>query len=171
MLQETRKSEPRAVNSTTVERTSDRELVIQRAFNGRARTVFDALTKPELLERWWAPRSLGVTLFECESDARVGGAYRFVFGHDAANAVAFSGTYKEVTPHSRLVFTQIFEPMRSAGEGVITITLEEREGQTHMVQHGLYPSKEALDGAIGSGMERGLRNSLDQLDELVASQG
>ena len=170
MVQETRGSETRPVNRTTVERASDRELVIRRAFNGRARIVFDALTRPELLKRWWAPRSLGVSLFECESDARVGGMYRFVFGRDAQKPMAFSGLYKEVTPHSRIVFTQTFEPMRSEGEGVITITLEERDGKTYMVQHELYPSKQALDWALGSGMEHGMRETLDQLDELVASQ-
>jgi uncharacterized protein YndB with AHSA1/START domain len=171
MLQETRGSEARPMNRTTVERASGRELVITRAFDGRARIVFDALTKPELLKRWWAPRSLGVTLIECEVDLRVGGSYRYVFGKDAAKPMAFSGVYKEVVPHSRIVFTQVFEPMASAGEGLVTITLEERDGKTHMVQHEIYPSKQTLDWAIESGMERGMRETLDQLDTLVASEG
>jgi uncharacterized protein YndB with AHSA1/START domain len=154
-----------------VERTSDRELVIRRSFNGPARIVFDAWTNPELLKRWWAPRSLGVTLFSCEADVRVGGLYRYVFGHDPAKPMAFSGTYKEVTPHSRLVYTNLFEPMRSAGEGVITTTFDEEHGRTHVVSRELYPSKEALDWAIQSGMEKGLRETLDQLEQLVESLG
>jgi uncharacterized protein YndB with AHSA1/START domain len=159
------------MNRTTVERTSDRELVITRTFNARARIVFDAMTKPELVKRWWAPKSHGVTLFECEADVRVGGSYRNVFGTDPSKSMAFSGVYKELVPYTRIVCTQVFEPMRSAGEAVITITLEERDGKTHMVEHGLWPSKEALDGAIQSGMEHGMRESLDQLDTLVASLG
>jgi uncharacterized protein YndB with AHSA1/START domain len=157
------------MNRTTVERTSDRELVVTRTFNGRARIVFDAMTKPELVKRWWAPKSHGVTLFECEADVRVGGSWRYVFGKDPAKSMAFSGVYTELVPHSRIVSTQIFEPMRSAGESIVTITLEERDGKTHMVERLLFPSKEALDGAIQSGMEPGMRESLDQLDELVAS--
>lgn len=171
MLQETKASEARPMNRTTVERASDRELVVTRTFNGRARTVFEAMTKPELVKRWWAPRSIGVTLFECEADVRVGGSYRYVFGKDPAKPMAFSGVYKELVPHTRIVCTQIFEPMRSAGEGIITISLEERDGKTHMVERQLYPSKEVLDGTLQSGMERGMRESLDQLDALVASPG
>jgi uncharacterized protein YndB with AHSA1/START domain len=159
------------MNRTTVERASDRELVVTRTFNGRARIVFDAVTKPELVRRWWAPKSHGVTLFECEADVRVGGSWRYVFGKDPAMKMAFSGVYKELVLHTRIVCTQIFEPMRSAGEAIVTITLEERDGKTHMVERQLFPSKEALDGAIQSGMEQGMRESLDQLDTLVASMG
>lgn len=169
MLQETSGSEARPMNRTTVERTSDRELVVTRAFDARARVVFEAMVQPELVKRWWAPRALGVTLFSCEADVRVGGKYRYVFGKDPAQSMAFSGVYKELVPHSRIVFTQLFEPMASAGEAVITIALEERDGKTHMVQHQLYPSKQALDGAIASGMERGMRETFDQLDTLASS--
>lgn len=169
MLQETRGSDARPMNRTTLERTSDRELVIARAFNGRARIVFDALTRPDLLKRWWAPCSLGVKLLSCEADLRVGGAYRYVFGKDPSMPMAFSGVYKELVPHSRIVYTQIFEPMRAAGEALVTVSLEERDGETHMVQHALYPSKAALDGAIASGMEHGARETMEQLDALVAT--
>jgi uncharacterized protein YndB with AHSA1/START domain len=156
-------------NRTTVERRSDRELVVTRTFNAPARIVFDAWTRPDLLERWWAPRSLGVTLFSCEADVRVGGAYRYVFGHDASHAMAFSGVYKEVDRPSRLVATQIFEQMRSAGEAIVTATFDERDGKTTLVLHQLYPSKESLDGAVASGMERGMRDTFEQLEELVAT--
>jgi uncharacterized protein YndB with AHSA1/START domain len=158
-------------NHTTVERRSDRELVVKRTFNGPARIVFDAWTKPELLKRWWAPRSLGVTLFSCEADVRVGGTYRYVFGHDPKQPMAFSGSYTEVSAPSRLVWTQVFEQMRSAGEAIVTATFDERGGKTELVLHQLYASKEALDGAIASGMERGMRETYEQLEELVGATG
>jgi uncharacterized protein YndB with AHSA1/START domain len=157
-------------NRTTVERKSERELVVTRTINGPARIVFDAFTKPELLKRWWAPKSMGVSLLSCEADVRVGGRYRFVFGLEASHSMAFTGKYVEVTPHSRLVWTS---DESEAGESVTTVTFEEKGGKTRVVMHELYPSKEALDG-IASGMERGMRETLDQLDELAAilsSQG
>ncbi len=154
---------------TTVERTSERELIIARTFNGPARIVFDAWTKPELLKLWWAPKSLGVSLFECESDLRAGGTYRYAFGRDPQNPEVFSGRYREVSPPSRLVLTQVYERMRSAGDAVITVTFEENRGRTHVTLHQLYPSKEALDGAVASGMERGMRETFDQLDALAVS--
>jgi uncharacterized protein YndB with AHSA1/START domain len=154
-------------NVTTVEHQSDRELVVTRTFNGPARVVFDAWTKPELLKRWWAPRSLGVTLFSCESDVRVGGKYRFVFGRDPKQAMVFSGTYTEVTPPTRLVWTQLFEPMPADGEAIITATLEERGNKTYFVLHQRFPSKAALEAAVASGMERGMRETYEQLEALV----
>jgi uncharacterized protein YndB with AHSA1/START domain len=156
-------------NPTTVERKSDRELVVTRTFNGPARIIFDAWTKPELLKRWWAPRSLGVTLFSCEADLRVGGRYRYVFGREASQSMAFSGVYKEFVPSSRLVATQLFEPMPSAGEAIVTATFEEKDGKTRLVVQQLYASKESLDGAIASGMEKGMRETYEQLETLVSS--
>jgi uncharacterized protein YndB with AHSA1/START domain len=129
--------------------------------------VFDAMTKPELLRRWWAPRSLGVELFSCEAEVRVGGSYRYVFGRQGQPPMAFSGVYKEVVPGARLCYTQIFEPMREAGEGLITATFEAHDGGTRLTQRELYPSKEVLDGAIASGMERGMRETLEQLEVLL----
>ncbi len=166
-------SKPAGKVGTQVERASDRELVLRRTFRAPPQMVFDAMTKPELLRRWWAPRSLGVVLFSCESDARVGGTYRYVFGHPGQTPMAFSGVYKEVVPGARLVFTQIFEPMRDAGEGLVTMTFEAYEGSTRLISRELYPSKEVLDGAIASGMERGMRETLEQhevlLQELTAA--
>jgi uncharacterized protein YndB with AHSA1/START domain len=156
-----------AKNRTTVERRSDRDLVVTRTFNGPAKIVFDAWTKPELLKRWWAPKSLGVSLFSCEADVRTGGSYRYVFGRDPKHPMAFSGTYIEVTPPSRLEWTQVFEQMRAAGEAIVTATFDEREGKTELVVHQHYASKEALDGAIASGMEKGMRETYEQLEELV----
>ena len=156
-------------NETIVERTSDRELTVTRTFNAPAHIVFDAWTKPELLKRWWAPRSFGVSLFECEQDLRVGGAYRFAFGRDPKNPEVFSGQYVEVDPPSRLVLTQLYERMPDVGDVVVTATFEESHDKTRLTLCQLFPSKEALEGALASGMERGMRVTLDQLDELVAS--
>ena len=159
-----RESEPTPTkNRTTVERKSERELVITRTINGPARIVFEAFTKPELLKRWWVPKSAGVSLLSCEADARVGGRYRLVFGHDASKPMAFYGRYLEVTPYSRLVWTN---EEGDDGGAVTTVTFEEKGGKTLLVMHDLYPSKEALDGAL-AGMEGGMRETLEQLDELV----
>jgi uncharacterized protein YndB with AHSA1/START domain len=152
---------------TQVERANDRELVIRRVFRARPNTVFDAFTKPELLRRWWAPRSLGVSLFECESDARVGGRYRFVFGRPGEPRMAFSGVYQELVRGERIVYTQVFEPMPEAGEGVITMIFEPHAEGTLLVSRERYPSKEVLDGAIASGMERGMRETLEQLEAIL----
>jgi uncharacterized protein YndB with AHSA1/START domain len=156
-------------NETIVERTADRELVVTRTFNAPAHIVFDAWTKPELLKRWWAPKSFGVSLFECESDLRVGGTYRYAFGRDPKNPEVFSGRYVKVNSPSLLVFTQVYERMSDAGDAVVTATFEESWGRTRLTLHQLFPSKEALESALASGMEPGMRVTLDQLDALVAS--
>jgi uncharacterized protein YndB with AHSA1/START domain len=156
-------------NRTTVERKSDRELVVTRTFNAPARIVFEAWTRPELLKRWWAPKSFGVTLFECESELRPGGKFRYAFGRDPKNPEVFSGQYKEVDAPSRLVLTQTYERFRDAGEAVVTVTFQEHDGKTRLTLHQVYPSREALDRAIASGMEHGMRETFDQLDGLVSS--
>jgi uncharacterized protein YndB with AHSA1/START domain len=162
-----RESEPTPMkNRTTVERKSERELVVTRTFNAPARIVFEAWTKPELLKRWWAPKSTGVSLLSCEADVRVGGRYRFVFGHGASKPMEFFGRYIEVTPHSRLVWTN----EESDQEAVTTVTFEEKGGKTLLVMHELHPSKEALDAAI-AGMEDGMGETFEQLDELLVTLG
>jgi len=161
-----RESEPTPVkNNTTVERKSEREFVVTRTFNGPVRLVFEAWTKPELFKRWWAPKSTGVPLLSCEMDVRVGGMYRLVFGHDASETSAFFGRYIEVTPHSRLVWTN----EEGGGEAITTVTFEEKGGKTLLVLHELHPSKEAVDDAIGFG--DGLRETFEQLDELLVTLG
>jgi uncharacterized protein YndB with AHSA1/START domain len=151
-------------NRTTVERKSERELVVTRTFNGPARIVFEAWTRPELFTRWWAPRSMGMSLRSCEMDVRAGGKYRLEFeGH----AMAFFGTYLEVTPPSRLVWTN--EEGGEAGP-VTTVTFEEKAGKTLLVMHELYPSKEALDAA-GTGAADATVETFAQLDELLVTLG
>ena len=153
-------------NRTVVERTSERELVVTRTFNGPARIVFEAWTRPELLKRWWAPKSFGTTFISCEADVRTGGTYRFVFGHASSDQpLAFFGRYIEVIPNVRLVWTN-----DEGGEGgpVTTVTFAEKDGRTLVVMHDLYPSKEALDAAIASGSTSGIGESFEQLDEVLA---
>jgi uncharacterized protein YndB with AHSA1/START domain len=154
-------------NQTSVERVSDRELIVTRKFNAKPSTIFDAWTKPELLKRWWAPKSLGVQLFECDSGLRVGGKYRYSFGRDPKNPEVFSGSYTEVTPPDRLALTQLYERFPDAGEAIVTATFEESEGGMILTLRQLYPNKETLDGAIASGMERGMHETFDQLDSLT----
>ena len=151
---------------TTVERKSERELVVTRTFNAPARIVYEAWTKPDLLKRWWAPKSTGLTLLSCEADVRVGGSYRFEFGQEGSKPMAFFGRYIEVIPHSRIVWTSD----ESADGAVTTVTFEEEGGKTLLVMHDKYPSKEALDGAF-AGMERGMSETFVQLDELLVTLG
>jgi uncharacterized protein YndB with AHSA1/START domain len=151
---------------TTVERKSDREVVVTRTINGPARIVFEAFTRADLLKRWWVPRSMEMTLKSCEVDARVGGKYRLVFDHSPEPA-AFFGTYIEVKPYSRLAWTN-----EEGGDGgsVTTVTFEEKDGKTLVVLRETYPSKEALDAA-GTGAADAMVETFDQLDELLVVLG
>jgi uncharacterized protein YndB with AHSA1/START domain len=156
-------------NRTTVERKSDRELVVTRTFNGPARLVFEAWSKPELFKRWWVPKSMmGMSLLSCEMDVRAGGKYRLVFGVDGSKVMEVFGRYIEVTPHSRLVWTN---EEGDEGGAVTTVTFEEKGGQTLLVKHDLYPSKAALDGELASGAAEGLPEQFEQLDEFLLILG
>ena len=152
-------------NHATVERKSERELVVTRTFNGPARIVFEAWTKPELFKRWWVPKSMGMSLLSCEMDVRVGGRYRLEFSYEGSKS-AFFGTYKEVTPHSRLVWTN----EENEDGAITTVTFEEKDGKTLLVMHELYPSKEALDAA-GTGAADAMVETFAQLDELLVTLG
>jgi uncharacterized protein YndB with AHSA1/START domain len=153
-------------DGTTTERTSGRELVITRTFNGPAHLVFKAWTTPELLMRWWAPASFGIKLVGCEVDARTGGRYRFAFEVPGqAEPFAFFGKYLEVTPPTRLVWTN-----DEGDEGsVTTLTLVEEDGKTHLVLHDLYPSKDALDAALATESTGGYPEQFVQLDLVLAA--
>jgi uncharacterized protein YndB with AHSA1/START domain len=139
---------------------------VTRTFNGPVRLVFDAWTKPELFKLWWAPKSSGVPLLSCEMDVRTGGSYRIAFGHDASGSMAFFGKYLEVSPPSRLVWTND----ESDDAAVTTVTFEEEDGRTRLVLQELYPSKEALDEAF-VGMEDAMPEQFEQLDELLITLG
>jgi uncharacterized protein YndB with AHSA1/START domain len=164
-----KESEPTPMkNPTTMERKSERELVVTRTVNAPARLVYEAWTKPELFKQWWVPRSFPISLLSCELDMRVGGKYRLVIGLADSKQMEFFGTYLEVTPHSRLAWTN--EEGNDAGP-VTTVTFEEKAGKTLLVMHELYPSKEALDAAMASGEKSGTSETFEQLDELLVTLG
>jgi uncharacterized protein YndB with AHSA1/START domain len=152
-------------NPTTVERKSERELVVTRIFDAPPRVVFEAWTRPELFARWWVPKSYGLSLLSCELDVRVGGTYRLVFAH-ASGPMAFFGRYLDVTAHSRLVWTN-----DEGGDGgaVTTVTFEQKDGKTLLVLCDLYPSKEALDAGIESGSTGAMGEAFEQLDEVIVA--
>jgi uncharacterized protein YndB with AHSA1/START domain len=156
----------RAKHRTIVERRSGRELVVTRHFDAPPQLVFEAWTRPELLLQWWAPRSSGFALLSCETDVRTGGGYRFGFGQGGTPSMTFFGKYLEVTPPSRLVWTN-----EEQDDGAVsTLTFEAWDGGTLVVLHELYPSKEALDATL-EGMEEGTCEQHEQLDALLAAQG
>jgi uncharacterized protein YndB with AHSA1/START domain len=152
-------SEP-AARRTTVRKTSDREVVVTRTFDAPPRIVFEAWSRPELFQKWWVPKSMGMTLRSCEMDVRTGGTYRLSFG----DGMDFFGRYLEVTPPSRIVWTN-----EEGGEhgSVSTVTFEEKDGQTLVVMTEVYPSKEALDAAGGAA--DATHETFAQLDELLAT--
>lgn len=148
-----------APNRTTVERRSDRELVVTRTFDAPARLVFEAWSNPELFQRWWVPKSMGMELHACEMDVRTGGSYRLNFGP----GMDFFGRYLEVTPPSLIVWTN----EEDGAEGsVTTVTFDERDGRTLLVMSERYPSKEALDAA-GSGAADATHETFAQLEDLL----
>jgi len=151
-------------NHTTVERKSEREMVVKRTISGPARIVFEAFSRPELFKQWWVPKSLGLNLTSCELDVRVGGTYRLVFTHQGAE-MAFFGTYTEVKPHSRLAWTN---DEGEDGGSVTTVSFEEKDGKTLVLLSELYPSKEALEA---SGSTDSMEETFDQLDELIVTLG
>ncbi|MEP6897721.1 MAG: SRPBCC family protein [Rhodanobacter sp.] len=162
-----RKESDHSNNVTDVTRVSDRELVVTRLFDAPARLVFEAWTKPELFRKWWAPASIGMTFLACEMDARTGGTYRLEFGHPCSDQpAAFYGRYLEVTPYSKVVWTN--EEGDDDG-AVTTVTFEEQDGQTRVVMHDLHPSKEALDEAIASGSTSCTAEQFAQLNDVLVS--
>jgi len=154
-------SEIATAKRTTVERRSDRELVVTRSFDAPARLVFEAWSNPELFQRWWVPKSMGMHLHSCEMDVRTGGTYRLNFG----DGMDFFGRYIEVTPQARIVWTNDEEGENAS---VTTVTFKEKDGRTLLVMSELYPSKEALDEA-GTGAADATHETFRQLDELLVT--
>jgi uncharacterized protein YndB with AHSA1/START domain len=154
----------RAVNPTTVARKSDLELVVTRTFDSPVRAVFDAWTRPELFRLWWAPKSMGAVLSACEIDARTGGGYRITFGDGGSDSATFFGRYLEVTPPSRLVWTN----EESGDAPVTTVTFEGQGEQTRLVLSELYRSAEPLADAV-AGMQAMSAEQFAQLDHLLAT--
>ena len=155
-------------NRTTVEPKSDREVVITRTFDAPARIVFRAWTTPELFRQWWVPKSMPLALLSYEADIRTGGSYRLVFDVNGTKTMAFFGKYIEVTPHSKIVWTND----ESGEDGAIsTVTLEEKGGQTLLVLHELYRTKEARDAGLASGAYDGMNETFGQLDDVLVTLG
>jgi len=153
--------------TTKTDRQSDREVVVTRVFDAPGRLVFEAWTTPELLMKWWTPKSFGITFISCEADVRPGGAYRFVMGHpDFDQPMAFVGRYLEVDPPKRLVWTN-----EESDDGAVTIvTFEERDGRTHLLLREVYPDKAALDEALAQGGIGAYPEQFNALDDLLSTQ-
>ena len=164
-MDERNENQPMVQGRTTIERTSERELVVTRTVNGPARLVFEAWSNPELFRQWWVPKSFGLTLLSCDLDVRVGGQYRLVFRHGDSD-MAFFGRYLEVVPPSRIVWTN--EEGADAGP-VTTATFQDEGDKTLVVLHELYPSKESLDAAMASGEKSGMEETFSQLDEMLVT--
>jgi uncharacterized protein YndB with AHSA1/START domain len=157
---------PAATNRTAVERKSDRELVVTRTFDAPAHIVFEAWSKPEWFKLWWVPKSVGMSVVSCDMDVRTGGTYRLVFSHPAFDQpMTFFGTYREVTPYKRIVWTN-----EESDEGAVTtVTFEEKSGKTLVTFHELYPTTAALEEAL-AGSAEGLPEQFAQLDALLADR-
>ena len=154
----TNSARARERNPVTVKRTTDREIVVTRKFNAPAHLVFEAWTKPDLFAQWWLPKSMGMKLHSLELDARAGGNYHLNFGPGAD----FFGTYLEVTPHSRIVWTND----EGENSSITTVTFEEQGGETLLVMSEVYPTAEALEA--GAGAEEATHETFAQLDDLLA---
>jgi uncharacterized protein YndB with AHSA1/START domain len=157
------------IGKMTLDTPSDREIVLTREFDAPRQLVFDAHTKPELLQRWLTGRP-GHTMPICEIDLRVGGAYRYVWRGPDGKEMTSKGFYREVVPPARLVATERFEPTWYEGEAVNTTTFAERNGKTTVTLTIQCGSREVRDGILKSGMERGVAYSFDQLEQILSSQ-
>jgi uncharacterized protein YndB with AHSA1/START domain len=155
-------------NRTTIERASEQELVVTRTIDGPPDIVFDAWTDAELFRQWWVPTSMGLKLLSCEVDARVGGGYRLTFDIGTDEPMAFFGRYLEVTPPTRLVWTN---EEGDEGTVVTSVTFEGVGSGTRLVIRDRYPSKDALDAAMASGSTGWNPETFDQLDELLVGLG
>ena len=154
-----------STEATAVELQSDLEVVITREFRAPRSLVFDTLTNPAYLKRWYGLRIL--TLSVCEIDLRVGGRWRYVLRAPDGSEHAFSGEYREIVKPSRIVATETYEALPAGHEMLVTLTLEEAGGVTTLTNRILYKSKEDRDAHIQSGMEHGMRESYQRLDELL----
>jgi uncharacterized protein YndB with AHSA1/START domain len=145
---------------------SDTEIVITRVFDAPAAILFDTWTKPEHVRNWYGLRSMKTTVVDI--DLRVGGAWRWVQEADDGTEVAFSGVYNEIDPPGRLVYTEGFEAMPGPPL-VVTLTFDEHDGKTTLTSHSPCPSVEVRDAILQSGMEYGVNETYERLDELLAT--
>jgi uncharacterized protein YndB with AHSA1/START domain len=153
----------------TVTTPSDREVALTRVLSAPRALVFDALTKPELVQRWMLG-NMGATMPVCEIDLRVGGGYRFVWRNPDGSEFAMNGVYREIVRPERIVNTQRFESPWLPGESVLTTTLVESDGRTTFTSTTLYDSIETRDKVLKSGMEAGASASYDRLEALLTAR-
>lgn len=148
---------------------SDTTIQIIRRFNAPSRLVFKALTTPELIKRWWAGDHGKVTI--AEVDLRVGGTWRYVLVADGGFEVGFHGEYREIVPAQRLVNTEIFEGMPDGDSepAIVTYTFDETDGSTSLTVLVEHASQEMRDGHLSSGMESGMQQSYDALEQVAVS--
>ncbi len=156
-------------NPTTLTTPNDRELVITRVFDAPRELVFEAWTKPEHVRKWYGLRSLTTTV--CDIDLRPGGAWRWGQRDDNGQDVVFSGVYKEIVPPERIVYTEMFEQMPGVEPVLTTLAFEEKDGRTTLTSTSLWPNAEALAGAMSMGMEQGVVETYDRLEELLRTMG
>jgi uncharacterized protein YndB with AHSA1/START domain len=152
-------------NKASIEIFSDTEIVIARTFEAPRDLVFEAITEPEHVRLWYGCDEMKMTT--CEIDLRVGGLWRYVLRMPDGTEHGFHGAYREIAAPSRLVSTENYEPIGPGHEMVATVTLEERGGRTCFKNRLTYVSKADRDGHLGSGMERGMNESLDRLEAIV----
>jgi uncharacterized protein YndB with AHSA1/START domain len=156
-------------NALKVTLPSDTQILLTREFNAPRHLVWEAMTKPELVKQWWGPR--GTELSVCEIDLRPGGAWRFVSRGPDGIEHPFKGVYKEIAAPERIVQTWVYDvPPFNEFESVETATLEERDGRTTLETLVQHKTKEARDGHVGSGMEKGAGETMDRLEELLAKK-
>lgn len=163
-MPEAKRGSSAVLGHTVAERKSDRELVVTRTFNAPVHIVFEAWSNAELFARWWVPKSVGLSLLSCDMDVRTGGTYRLVFRHPVSDQpMAFFGTYQDVTPNERIVWTN-----EESDEGAVTtVTFEDDAGKTRVTLHERYPTQAARDEAL-AGSAEGLPEQFAQLDALLA---
>jgi uncharacterized protein YndB with AHSA1/START domain len=150
---------------------SDREIVMTRVFDAPRQMVFEAMTRPELVKRWLLGPP-GWTMIVCETDLRVGGGFQYIWTNADGTAMKMSGVFREIAPGERIVSADSFEYgcEGQAGEQIVTSVLTEQNGKTTLATTILFPSKEARDQTIASGMERGVAAGYARLDEILSSQ-
>jgi uncharacterized protein YndB with AHSA1/START domain len=154
-------------NETTTVYADGAEFVMERVFDAPREMVWKALTEPERIPRWWGPRTTTMTVEEM--DVRPGGTWRWV-SHSPEGDAPFKGEYLEVVPPERLVHTEVFdvEPFNSGGPAVVTLTLDALDGRTKLTSRSRFPSAEALEGALATGMVGGAIETWDRLEEEAA---
>jgi uncharacterized protein YndB with AHSA1/START domain len=155
--------------SATVTLPADDQILITREFAAPKHLVYKAWTTPELVKRWWTARRGEMTT--CEIDLRVGGRWRYAMMADAGFEVGFHGEYREIVPNERLVSTEVYEGIPDAEENAAlnTLTLDEVDGRTTLTVLVQHPTKEGRDAHIESGMEAGLQDALDLLEQVAIS--